>query len=114
MEKTYTVYRLISPNTKMYVGITCQRLLCQRWRNGTGYPHNVMLQSDIQKYGWDNIQHELLDQTNDRECASDLEQRYIAEYDSKNPDKGYNTCLGGLGLMHGEIVNPSELDYWDL
>ena len=110
----YKIYIHRFPNGKVYIGCTSLELNVRFGKDGNGYKSQERMYQAIQKYGWDNIQHELLDQTNDRECASDLEQRYIAEYDSKNPDKGYNTCLGGLGLMSGEIVNPGVCDYWDL
>ena len=95
MEKTYTVYRLISPNTKMYVGITCQRLLCQRWRNGTGYPHNVMLQSDIQKYGWDNFTHEAIAAGLTKSEAEEMERLLIERHNLTDSCCGYNRQNGG-------------------
>lgn len=110
----YTIYIHKFPDGKVYIGCTSLEPKIRFGRNGTGYRTQERMWTAIQQYGWDNIEHLILDQTTDRDCASDLEQRYIAEYDSKNPNKGYNTCCGGLGLMCGEVVNPSDIDSWDL
>ena len=110
----YTIYIHRFPNGKVYVGCTGLEPKVRFGKNGNGYRTQERMWSAICKYGWNNIIHEILDQTNDRECASDLEQRYIAEYDSKNPEHGYNTYYGGLGLMSGEVINPGDIDNWDL
>lgn len=55
----YKVYCHISPNNKVYIGITQQEPK-QRWQGGKGYKENQYFYRAIQKYGWDNFQHEIL------------------------------------------------------
>lgn len=56
----WTVYIHISPSNKYYVGITSQKNLNQRWRNGNGYKKNKYFYRSIVKYGWENIKHEVI------------------------------------------------------
>lgn len=50
----------------------------------------------IKKYGWNNVITEILeDNIPSQEEANQLEIEYIAEYDSRNPEKGYNVGIGG-------------------
>ena len=44
---------------KKYVGQTCQRPE-KRWNNGRGYIENIYFWRSIQKYGWDNFEHEVV------------------------------------------------------
>lgn len=88
---TFCVYRHIFPNGKSYIGISKDAE--KRWRNGKGYETQQKMQRAIVKYGWDNVQHIILADRLTKELAMQLEQHYIAEYDSiKN---GYNATVGG-------------------
>ena len=88
---TFCVYRHIFPNGKSYIGISKDAE--KRWRNGKGYETQQKMQRAIVKYGWDNVQHIILADRLTKELAMQLEQHYIAEYDSiKN---GYNATIGG-------------------
>lgn len=92
----YTIYlhRNII-NNKVYIGQTCQKPK-DRWKNGSGYVTCKYFYSAIQKYGWDNFEHIILEQ---QECtqdiANEIEKYYIEKYDSTNPKKGYNITNGG-------------------
>lgn len=92
----YTIYlhRNII-NNKVYIGQTCQKPK-DRWKNGAGYATCKYFYSAIQKYGWDNFEHIILEQ---QECtqdvANEIEKYYIEKYDSTNPQKGYNITKGG-------------------
>lgn len=56
----YTVYCHTNKlNNKRYVGITKQEPKV-RWQNGYGYRGNEYFFRAIQKYGWDNFEHEIL------------------------------------------------------
>lgn len=46
----YIVYRHVSPDNKMYVGITCQKIN-RRWENGNGYRSNPYFTRAIKKLG---------------------------------------------------------------
>lgn len=90
----YVVYCHTSPNGKKYIGITRQEP-GKRWNNGKGYSYNRHFHRAIQKFGWDNIKHDLLyDQLTQKEAA-ELEKLMIAKYQTTNPDFGYNMTSGG-------------------
>ncbi len=57
----YTVYQHRNKiNNKVYIGIT-QQALEKRWGiNGTNYKSSPHFFSAIQKYGWDNFEHNIL------------------------------------------------------
>ena len=55
----WSVYIHISPSNKYYVGIT-SKTPEERWRNGFGYYTQSYFYNAIQKYGWDNFQHEII------------------------------------------------------
>ena len=95
-ERNYTVYKHTSPSNKVYIGIT-NRKLEYRWKNGNGYRNNKHFTNAINKYGWDNIKHEILFEKLTEYEAKIMEQMYIALYDSSNPKNGYNKTLGGDG-----------------
>lgn len=91
----YTLYMHITPSNKRYIGITSN--IKRRWHgNGIGY-HNQLFWRAIQKYGWDNIRHEIILDGLSYEWACQLEQMYISMYDSMNPLYGYNRTFGGAG-----------------
>lgn len=92
----WCVYRHVAPNGKMYVGITSQ-LPNERWgSNGCRYKGCVRLKYAIQKYGWDNIKHEVLLDGLTMEQACLAERLFISYWDLTNPDKGYNIKDGGV------------------
>lgn len=90
----YCVYKHTAPNGKVYIGIT-SRSPSKRWKNGKGYELCTAFNRAIQKYGWNNIEHEILLSDLDKETACAEEQRLIKLYDSTNPECGYNLTSGG-------------------
>ena len=92
---SYTVYKHTSPTGKVYIGIT-GRSPKKRWDNGKGYAHCPHFNAAIQKYGWENFEHEILETELTREQAAAREIELIAEYKSSNREYGYNTDLGGF------------------
>lgn len=91
--KNYIVYVHTFPNNKKYVGITCQNIN-RRWRNGDGYIGQVVHDAII-KYGWDNIQHEIIKTGLSKEDAENLEIELIKKYHSLSHENGYNVENGG-------------------
>ena len=92
----YWVYKHTNKiNGKVYIGISRQRPYYKRWRNGNGYIHSAHFYSAIQKYGWDNFEHEILYDWVTKEFAQNKEQELIELYNSKNPMFGYNITNGG-------------------
>ena len=91
----YTVYKHIFPNNKIYIGIT-NRDVKSRWRkDGKGYINCPRMNNAIQKYGWNNVQHEILYKNLTKEEAEQKEIELIAQYKSNQRDYGYNIANGG-------------------
>lgn len=94
-KRIYSVYIHITPNQKVYVGIT-GRSIKERWRNeGNGYKKNKHFYSAILKYGWNNIQHKVLftNLTKTEACQKEIE--LISKYKSNEREYGYNSSIGG-------------------
>ena len=76
MDKKFMVYKHTFPNGKVYIGITSKKKPNQRWESGTGYSKNqIVMYNAIQKYGWDNIKHEILFEnlSKDDACKKEIE-----------------------------------------
>lgn len=90
---TWCIYKHTSPSNKSYIGMT-YRDPKARWQNGAGYSIETKFGKAIQKYGWDNFTHEIIEvniQTLDE--AKEREIYWIDYFDSyKN---GYNSTIGG-------------------
>lgn len=93
-EKPYLVYKHTSPSGKVYIGITCETL-AQRCKRGKGYRSNQAFWIAIQKYGWDNIKHEILFTGLSKDEAERREVELIAHYRSNEKAYGYNIASGG-------------------
>lgn len=105
----WSVYIHISPSNKYYVGITSQNPIKIRWgKEGKGYKRSQYFWRAIQKYGWDNFQHEIFAEHLTKEEACKMEKTLIRELNSNNRDYGYNICSGGEGAtgLYGE-KNPN-------
>lgn len=113
--KTYIVYCHTTPSGKRYFGITFQKPQ-DRWDGGNGYSHQVFYNA-IQKYGWDNIRHEILYSGLGEEEAKQIEIQLIAEYRTTDPDYGYNVSSGGAGHTFNDIgkkrVSEGLMKYFD-
>lgn len=92
MENNYSVYVHIFPNNKTYVGLTKQECI-KRWGyNGCGYKNQPVYEA-ICEYGWNNIEHIVIDEGLSDKEAKLLERKLIEKYDSIN--NGYNISTGG-------------------
>ena len=93
----YYIYKITNLiNGKIYIGLTTLTVE-QRWKihvrdSKTNDKH---LYKSIRKYGIDNFRVEKIDETNSFKILGELERKYIKEYQSTNPDKGYNLTAGG-------------------
>ena len=79
---------------KRYIGITCQKVN-RRWRKGKSYEHNPHFYNAIQKYGWDNFEHNVLFNNLTKEEAEQKEIELIKQYKTTNSQFGYNIENGG-------------------
>lgn len=90
----YSVYMHTTPNDKRYVGITCQNPKI-RWGNGSNYKNQPYFSNAINKFGWNNIKHEILYTALTKDEAEQKERELIAFYNSADRRYGYNIDLGG-------------------
>jgi len=56
-----------------------------------------MIYNAIQKYGWENVEHILLEEGLTAEMAAEREKYYIALYKTNEKEYGYNLTYGGEG-----------------
>lgn len=101
---SYCVYKHTCPNGKAYIGITCVGT-AKRWRSGKGYAASPRFGNAINKYGWDNIKHEVLYDGLDSQTAKQIEIELIAYYQTQDREHGYNVTAGGdgsIGYHHTE------------
>lgn len=92
---SYTVYRHITPSGKSYIGITSRDITKRANYNGTGYKGCPLFYSAIVKYGWDNIDHQIIATGLTKEEAEAKEIELISLYGTTDPSKGYNLDNGG-------------------
>ena len=89
--RTWCIYKHTLKETgQVYVGQTNN--IKNRWKP-SAYKNCIKFYNAIQKYGWDNFEHEILVDGLTLEEANELETKFIIEYDSiKN---GFNLNTGG-------------------
>lgn len=99
-DSQFYVYKHINKiNGKQYIGIT-SRLPEERWGiQGANYRTSPYFWSAIQKYGWENFDHEILfsNLTHDEACKK--EKELIAEYKTQDKTYGYNIMEGGIASI---------------
>ena len=102
-------------NGKRYIGITNNKT--KRWYGkGKHYDGCPYFFAAIQKYGWDNFEHNVLIYDLTREEASRLEKHYIEIFKTCDKAFGYNLAEGGvnaptmLGKHHSEETRQKMRD----
>lgn len=98
-EAHYRVYKLTSPENKVYIGYTGETMKC-RMRKGY-HRHEKTVSSiaeAIKRFGLESFRIEILCDHLTLEGAWKLEDWFIRYYDSMNPEKGYNRVSGGAAL----------------
>lgn len=91
------------PHGKVYVGITGQKPE-GRWQNGHGYKECPAMNRAISKWGWKNIDHDIIAEVETLEEAERLERYLIAWFKSIDPNYGYNILPGG-DVAHNELTD---------
>lgn len=104
------IYKATSPSGKVYIGQTTQSLRIRMYShrslsaNTNSRSYNLKFARAIRKYGFDQMQWEILEKDIPIEKLDDLERFYISHYDSFR--NGYNSDLGGIknsrGFKHSE------------
>ena len=99
-DNRWTVYVHIVPKSlsgydwdKYYVGITSNKVN-ERWQKGEGYKTQFFYRA-IQKYGWDNISHEIIAEHLTENEAKNMEKELILKLKSYIDKYGYNATFGG-------------------
>lgn len=111
MNNNYIVYMHTSPSNKRYIGITSQKPE-RRWRkNGDGYKDHSYFWRAIQKYGWDNFEHDILFVNLTKEEAEQKEVELIARYNSNDINFGYNMSIGGESGSKGYKYTDEQKRY---
>lgn len=102
LSQTWKVYIHIVPKEisnnnvdKYYVGITSLEDANLRWRSGHGYKKNVHFWRAIEKYGWNNLQHDVVAENLTFKEASNFEKTLIEKLKSNDYHHGYNVSPGG-------------------
>lgn len=101
----YTVYVHITPNDKLYIGITHLKPSYRFGKQGNGYKGCTLFYRAIQKYGWDNIRHIILLENLSKEVACACEQYLIVKYKTNQSDFGYNNSCGGESGSFGHKMS---------
>lgn len=100
---SFIVYKHTAPNGKAYIGITCKKPIHRYGKDGKNYIGCPLFWSAIQKYGWDNFEHEILFEGLTKSEAEQKEIELIQHYKSNNQRYGYNLDNGGHACgMHSE------------
>lgn len=94
----YVLYMHTTPSHKKYIGITRQELSLRWGKDGSRYKRCVSFWRAINKYGWCNIEHEVIDTAETLEEANQKEKFYIQKYKTNNSRYGYNCTNGGDGV----------------
>ena len=117
MKLSWCVYRHTAPDGRSYIGIALEPAKV-RWANGKGYKGNPGFWECIEKYGWDNIVHEILLSGLDKFDALKRESEFIEKFNTMFPN-GFNRRLDD-GRSHkknlkevGDRYGHSEvIHYW--
>ena len=94
------IYKHTCPNGKSYIGQTYKKPELRWGKNGKGYQRLKYFYNAIQKYGWENISHDILDEIefNGIKQLNELEEYYILKYNTLYPN-GYNLQTQGANCV---------------
>jgi hypothetical protein len=97
---------------RRYVGLT-KKTWRQRWDQHVSQARRAKFSKShwynaIRKYGRDAFSHETLETVDTLEAANAAEEKWIAHYDTTNPEKGFNIQRGGAAYIHGPRPNQWE------
>jgi len=94
----YYLYKIINTvNNKVYIGQTVRPK--ERWSQHKAYVKNGKLfqyvHRAMNKHGIENFVFEVIATCTSQDYADETEKILIVQYDSRNPEKGYNIAPGG-------------------
>ena len=102
--RQWTVYIHTFPDGTKYIGATSQAPE-RRWAKGKGYVSQSSMKEAIEKFGWENVQHEIVAVFDTKEEAYAEEIRLIELYQTRDPEHGHNSSIGGEKGAYGVIRN---------
>ena len=86
----WCLYMHTFPDEKKYIGISMSPFT--RWKNdGSGYKDQPKMWEAIQKYGWENVKHEIILENLNEKTAKQIEKALILQYQTTIPALGYNS-----------------------
>jgi group I intron endonuclease len=99
------VYCLTFPNGKRYVGISFgKKGILNRWKGealeAKRPKNNSKLANAIRKYGWENVNKEIIIIIDDEKRMKNIETQLIALWNLQNDNYGYNMTAGGDGCKN--------------
>jgi len=87
-------------NGKIYIGQTWQTFKQRMGSNGIGYYGCWHIYNALQLYGLDRFVYSVLEKVETQEEADDFEMHYIFEFNTLDPEFGYNIKIGGGFGLH--------------
>lgn len=97
--RRYIVYKHVNKhNGKVYIGVTSKTL---KQRVNSGYYDNKCFYDDIIEYGWDGFNSTVVASNLTKDEAAKLEIELIKQFNSTNPNCGYNKSTGGFAMHKG-------------
>lgn len=101
MEKMYIIYLHKNKiNGKCYVGQTCQKPEARWGTNGNGYKQQTYFYRAIEKYGWDNFEHIILEENISEDKVDERESFWAGYYHALAPE-GYTLRVGSQNHYEG-------------
>ncbi len=102
-ERVGLIYKITSPSGKSYIGKTVkslsERMKGHKTKSGTGC---TALTNAINKYGWDELTREIIEENIPEDQLNDREKYWIKTCNTIAPH-GYNLKEGGDGGSHSDI-----------
>lgn len=97
------IYKFTSPSNKSYIGKTVQSF-SKRMRGHKKKNSNcTALKNAINKYGWDQMKREIVEENIPEDQLNDREKYWIKTYNTMTPH-GYNLTDGGDGGLLSDIT----------
>ena len=87
-------------NGKCYVGQTCQKPEARWGTNGNGYKQQTYFYRAIEKYGWNNFEHIILEENISEDKVDERESFWAGYYHALAPE-GYTLRVGSQNHYEG-------------
>jgi len=104
-ERIYKVYKHTFPDGMIYIGMTKHTI---QKRIESGYQHNQRMKDAMSFIDKKFLKSEILEDNLTKDEADAAEIKYIAQFNSTDPNVGYNISKGGIcvwkGLKHNEAT----------